>query len=159
MKVKIKDLEIECTIEEFEEIVSRGIIETNVKPEDYKEEQPKERSLKKSELTDLDKIFGPVTTPYKPPSMQTVAVYGCMQPQVDVTPLYGCKTPAEDLVTLTSGTSKATVTAKKELNVTTFLDDKLDPAEIGKQAGLCGIEMSMLPPKKKGEDECQSTQS
>lgn len=37
MKLTIKGIEIECTVDEFEELFVRGLLDKDIKPEDFNE--------------------------------------------------------------------------------------------------------------------------
>jgi len=73
MKIKYLDTEIECTVDEFEDMIARGIFGTKVKPERFGEESLDDHKLPIS----LPKI------PTEPPKRwpPTVALYGCEAPQ------------------------------------------------------------------------------
>lgn len=62
MKIKYFDTEIECTVDEFEDMIARGIFKSKVKPEEF--------------IHDLIRKDPPAA----PKWPETVALYGCQVP-------------------------------------------------------------------------------
>jgi len=62
MKIKYFDTEIECTVDEFEDMIARGIFKSKVKPEEF--------------IHDLIRK----DPPQAPSWPETVALYGCQVP-------------------------------------------------------------------------------
>lgn len=77
MKVKIKDMEIECTVDEFEELYTRGILDNKMSPAEALKEFIIDNPPKDKSITPIKSFPG------------VVAVYGCQMPETVA--LYGCQ--------------------------------------------------------------------
>jgi len=78
MKLTIKGIEIECTVDEFEEMVVRGLLDKDLKPEEF-DELPK--IWPGTPVTDNDRLNRQLKKwpPYDPNEM-TITAYGCGMP-------------------------------------------------------------------------------
>lgn len=77
MKLTIKGIEIECTVDEFEELFVRGLLDKDIKPEDFNE-LPKVQPFTPQKDNDKyvpRKPFGPYE-----PNETTIMMYGCGMP-------------------------------------------------------------------------------
>ena len=78
MKLKLNNIEIECTVDEFEEMVVRGLLDKDLKPEEF-DELPKIQPV--TPVTDNDQLNRQLKKwpPYDPNEM-TITAYGCGMP-------------------------------------------------------------------------------
>ena len=77
MKLKLNNIEIECTVDEFEEMIARGLLDRDLKPEEFDELPKIQPAAPQSDNYRLNKQLR--KWPYDPNEM-TITAYGCGMP-------------------------------------------------------------------------------